>query len=254
MEFEFILHLIGKTLMKKQILLTIQRPCSENWGSFTPTSDGGFCSSCSKTVIDFSKMNDDEILNFFNGRSTQTCGRFRSDQLKHYSFTGPSHIRPCFSLLKAGLLSLFVLLASRPSFAIPSYQGPKLEVVQSHDHQEKYSPVDSDHLIKGVVKSKEDGLPMAGVNIYLKGGGEGTVSDADGQFVFPRRLKEGEVLIFSFIGFDPIEYVVRKDATETIELAMGLSSTVLGAVAVDEVYQPKQSGIKRAWKKVKGLF
>lgn len=239
--------------MKNQISLDIKKPCSENWESFTSTSNGGFCSSCSRTVIDFTTMNDKEILNFFSNQPKQTCGRFRSDQLKHYH-AEPVAIRPGFSLLKAGLLSLFVFLASRPSFAISANQRHKLEVVQSLNQQEKNTCVDSDYLVKGVVKSKDDGLPMAGVNIYVKGGTEGTVSDSDGQFVFPRRLKEGEVLIFSFIGFETMEYVVKKDAVETIELTMGLSCTVLGEVAVDEVYHSKKSGIKRAWQKVKTLL
>jgi len=241
--------------MKNQISLDIKKPCSENWESFTSTSDGGFCSSCSKTVIDFTKMNDDEILNFFNNQTKQTCGRFRSDQLKHYTYSKPLNIRPGFSLLKAGLISLFVFLASRPSFAAPTNERAKLEVVQSFDQQEKNRPVDLDYLIKGVVKSKDDGQPMPGVNILVKGSTEGTISDANGQFVFPRRLKEGDVLIFSFIGFDTMEYVVRKDANETIELTMGLSySIMLGEVAVEQVYKPKQSGIKRTWQKVKSLF
>jgi len=240
--------------MKKQILLDIKKPCSENWASFTPTTDGGFCSSCSKTVIDFTNMNNDEILNFFNNQTKQTCGRFRVDQLKQYAYAEPLRIKPGFSLFKVGLLSLFVFLASRPGFAVPTNEKPKLEVVRSLDQQEKNTLDDTDYLIKGTVKSKDDGLPIAGVNIYVKGGTEGTVSDSDGQFVFPRRLKEGEVLIFSFIGFETMEYTVKKDATETIELTMGLSCTVLGAVAVEEVYQPKQSGIKKTWQKVKGFF
>ena len=242
--------------MKKHITLDIKKPCSENWETFMQTSDGGFCNSCSKTVIDFTKMDDEEILRFFSNQAKPTCGRFRSDQLKHYTYGEPVNIRPGFSLLKAGLLSLFVLMASRPSFAMPSNQRTKVEVVQSLDRKEKNTPVDSVYTIKGVVKSKEDGTPMPGANIYLKGSIElGTVSDANGQFVFPRKLKEGEVLIFSFIGFDPMEYEVRKNATETIELTMGMSYCVMmGELTVDQVYQQKQSGIKRAWQKVKGLF
>ncbi|HEV8511928.1 MAG TPA: carboxypeptidase-like regulatory domain-containing protein [Cyclobacteriaceae bacterium] len=246
--------------MKTQILLDIKKPCSENWESFTSTSAGGFCSSCSKTVIDFTKMTDSEILNFFSNQKDKTCGRFRSDQLKHYSYAEPAYIKPGLNLLKAGLLSLFIFLASRPSVA-QTPEGPKFKIVQPATQlvqptttQEKVAPIDVDHLIKGIVKSKDDGSSMAGVNIYVKGGTEGTVSDADGQFVFPRRLNEGEVLILSFLGFETVEYVVKKDATETIELSMGLSCIVLGEVAADQVYQPKQSSIKRALQKVKIIF
>jgi hypothetical protein len=241
--------------MKKQILLDIKRPCSENWESFTPTSPGGFCSSCSKTVIDFTKMTDEEILRFFNKQTMQACGRFRSDQLKLYPYAELSHIKPGFSLLKAGLLSLFVFFACRPGIATPTHQRSKVEIVQPLDQHEKNTSRDAGYLIKGIVKSKEDGLPIAGVNIWAKGTTDGVATDAEGRFEFPRRLKEGEVLVFSFIGFNTMEYIVKKDANETIELTMGMSYCILmGEVAVDEVYQPKQSSIKRAWQKMKGLF
>jgi len=247
--------------MKKQILLDIKKPCSENWESFTLSSTGGFCSSCSKTVIDFTKMNDEQILNFFAHQKEKTCGRLRSDQLKHYSYAEPAYIKPGLNLLKAGLLSLFISLASRPGVA-QTPEGPKFKIVQPVTQlvqpattQEKVAPIDVDYLIKGVVKSKDDDSPMAGVNILAKGTTDGTVSDIEGRFVFPRRLKEGEILVFSFIGFETQEYAVKK-ATENIELSMSmeLSCVMLGDVAMEEVYQPKQSGIKRAWQKVKGLF
>jgi hypothetical protein len=243
--------------MTRQISIAIQKPCAEKWEAFSPTPDGRFCSSCSKIVVDFTRMTDEEILRYFIAESTQTCGRFRSDQLKHYSTNNPVTIRTGFNLFKAGLLSLVVLLMSRPSFATPGNQKPKLEVAQFHGQQLATNiQVSGDYLIKGVVKSKDDGSAIPGVNILVKGSGdEGTVSDADGQFVFPRKLKEGEVIIFSFIGYNTVEYVVHKDASETIVLTLGMTVCVtLGEVAVNQVYKQKQSAIKKAWLKVKGLF
>ena len=72
--------------MKNQFSLEIDKPCSENFNQFTPTSNGGFCGSCQKEVIDFSKMNPEEIMNYFKNRSDEdTCGKFNADQLKTYS-------------------------------------------------------------------------------------------------------------------------------------------------------------------------
>jgi hypothetical protein len=48
----------------------------------TPVEKGKFCSSCQKTVIDFSMMSDREIAAFLKKPATSTCGRFKADQLE----------------------------------------------------------------------------------------------------------------------------------------------------------------------------
>ena len=71
--------------MKYQPLhLSIKKPCSENFGAFRPTDTGGFCSSCQKDVIDFTKMSEAEVLAYFENRQEKTCGRFHPSQLKSY--------------------------------------------------------------------------------------------------------------------------------------------------------------------------
>ena len=52
--------------MQNQINLDITTPCSENFNQFTPTPKGGFCNSCTKEVVDFTKMNANQIATFFN--------------------------------------------------------------------------------------------------------------------------------------------------------------------------------------------
>ncbi|WP_299520200.1 carboxypeptidase-like regulatory domain-containing protein [Winogradskyella sp.] len=46
----------------------------------------------------------------------------------------------------------------------------------------------------------EDG-PLPGVNITLKGERVGTSTDFNGEFTFPKKLKTGDVLIFSYLGY-----------------------------------------------------
>src|SRR5215217_1712729 len=101
----------------KHLSLTLPKPCSETWSNFTPTSTGGFCASCSKTVIDFTKMSDDQIRGFFTSKPAHTCGRFRPDQLKIYPHQAPPNIRPGLTLVKAGLLSLLLAFLSKQASA-----------------------------------------------------------------------------------------------------------------------------------------
>ncbi|MCW5910847.1 MAG: carboxypeptidase-like regulatory domain-containing protein [Cyclobacteriaceae bacterium] len=98
-----------------------------------------------------------------------------------------------------------------------------------------------EHFIKGVVLSAEEGSPLTGVNIYLKDTNIGTFSDADGRFWFPRKLKAGEILVFSFVGLKKQEYVVAANTPESLEIRMEADPlNILGAVWIDAPEKPRQ--------------
>lgn len=62
--------------------LSIPQPCHELWDQMTPTYNGAFCSSCQKTVIDFSQMSDAAIIQFWQEKKEgPVCGRFKKSQL-----------------------------------------------------------------------------------------------------------------------------------------------------------------------------
>lgn len=68
--------------MSKALQIKVPQPCHEKWHSMTPKEQGRFCSSCEKIVVDFSKMSDKEMLDYFTKTAGQsTCGRFANDQL-----------------------------------------------------------------------------------------------------------------------------------------------------------------------------
>jgi hypothetical protein len=70
--------------MKKNIQISIPKPCHEKWNSFTSTAQGGFCYSCEKEVIDFTSWSEERIKMYFKNASGNMCGRFRQEQLKVY--------------------------------------------------------------------------------------------------------------------------------------------------------------------------
>jgi len=239
--------------MKNQLLLTIPKPCSEKWSSFSPASKGGFCNSCSKVVIDFSQMSDEEILSFFDNHTGNTCGRFRPDQLKVYQHLQSPTVRPGLRLLKAGVLSMLLIMISKQGSSQSAMARTKTEFVSNHERQEvKSQAISRDHLIKGVVKG-EDGLPIPGANILLKGSEIGTSSDADGNFEFPQKLNEGDVLIFTFIGYVPTEYKIPKHSLEVVEISLILDFDIMGEVAVGDVYE-NPSAFRKFIQKIKHWF
>lgn len=244
--------------MSKRISLSIESPCREQWSNFTPTANGGFCSSCSKNVVDFTKMSDAEILAFFTNKPANTCGRLRSDQLKIYSLHAAPTFNPGLSLLKAGFLSLmFALVAKEGSANIIPPQTSAVYIENTSRMLTTESRVtNEERIVKGIVRD-ETNAPMAGVSIYLKESPEGTVTDADGKFEFPRKLKEGDVLMLSFIGYKTMEYTITAETVDQIEIVMSAAYyEMMGKiVVVDDIYTEKeQSGLRRWWGKVKDIF
>jgi hypothetical protein len=212
--------------MKKNVSLSIPRPCAESWSNFTPTSEGGFCGSCQKTVVDFSRMSDQQILDYLEQkRGAHTCGRFRADQLKTYTLPEPNSIRPGFMLLRAGVLGLLLLLASRPAGSKDTEPAvPKIEMTQGspYPYISLVTTPRADHLVKGVIRD-EAGEPVPGANIFHKGTSHGTTADAEGRFAFPYKLKAGDVLTVSFLGFTSLDYVVPQNAPAELDIEISLS-------------------------------
>jgi hypothetical protein len=62
--------------------LSIPEPCHEDWNEMIPREKGAFCGVCSKTVVDFTNLSDEEVKNYFlTHRGQKTCGRFKNEQL-----------------------------------------------------------------------------------------------------------------------------------------------------------------------------
>lgn len=81
--------------------------------------------------------------------------------------------------------------------------------------------------ITGQVVSAEDGSPLPGVNVVLKGTTTGTVTDVDGRFQLPSVA--GGVLVFSFIGLQSVEQQV---ATTPLVVKMPMDVSSLSEVVV----------------------
>ncbi len=113
----------------KKINYKIEDPCHADWDQMKPETQGRFCSSCSKTVVDFSTMSDFSIVNYLeNNKHQSVCGRFAEDQLdKTYLFTKPHHAAFGFDL-KAVALGLALSTFS----ALPS-QAQNSALIEQHD-------------------------------------------------------------------------------------------------------------------------
>lgn len=71
--------------------------------------------------------------------------------------------------------------------------------------------------LSGIVTSRENGQPLPGVSIMIKGTNQGTSTDVDGKYTITA-AGDNVVLVFSFIGFAQQELPVNGRATIDVEL------------------------------------
>jgi hypothetical protein len=114
--------------------ISIPKPCHENWDNMLPETQGKHCLACSKTVIDFSNWEQDQILEYLQSKSKEkVCGRFNADQVEQteqHKEVLPFIISSNISLLKkiaAIVLLCFGVMSDTDSYAQkltgePAYQ------------------------------------------------------------------------------------------------------------------------------------
>lgn len=83
--------------------------------------------------------------------------------------------------------------------------------------------------IRGRVTSAEDGSPLPGVNVVIKGTTTGTITDLSGNYVL-ENIENASILQYSFIGLQSKE--VSVDDKSTLDVALNVDVTQLSEVVV----------------------
>jgi TonB-linked SusC/RagA family outer membrane protein len=94
-------------------------------------------------------------------------------------------------------------------------------------------------VITGVVTEEGTGEPIPGANVVIKGTNVGAATDFDGKFTI--KAKEGDVLVFSVVGYQPVEKKVGASNKMNVALKSGdvLEAVVItGAQGIKE--KPKE--------------
>ncbi|WP_298502031.1 carboxypeptidase-like regulatory domain-containing protein [uncultured Maribacter sp.] len=236
--------------MKNDKTISIKKPCSENFNTFSKTELGGYCNSCEKEVIDFTTMTISEINNYFLVPRINTCGRFKNSQLQTIKRnTMTNYISKGLATMSFSLLALCSVSNAQETTSIDPPIKTEISSITMGDISSIHS---ASYTIKGTVLDEEN-IPLPGVNVVLKGTQIGTVTDLDGNFEFPSKLEINDVLLFSYIGYDTKEYKVKKSDSETISVTINFTNVdveLMGAIEVGGVYKTK----KNIFQKFIGLF
>lgn len=201
--------------MEHSFQLNIENPCHEEWESFTPTSTGGFCASCQKNVIDFSRMAESELVAFFRDRQNSSqglCGRFREDQLKK-----KYNVEEWFPTWRLENEQLqyeipVTLIKQKQQIRLPLIQHMKLVRNMAAAVLTLLSVeqgIGQTRMISGQIIDAESKEALPGTSIFIKGTTKGTVSDDNGNYKI--EASETDTLIFGFVGFKTIEKKVTSN-------------------------------------------
>ena len=232
--------------MKNSFHITVKEPCSEKFENFSATPNGGFCGSCQIEVLDFTKMTNDELIEYFNNTKGKTCGRFKKSQLGNYTINQPMTTTFISNGIAAMSFSLLALCT------VSTMNAQDLSILDTKTAIEATPPdvlggifmnPAEEYTVKGTVLDEEN-LPLAGVSVVLKGTTEGVQTDFDGKFEFPRPLEVDDTLIFSYIGYGKKEYTVIAGQSETIDVTITFDLSdieLMGEVVVGGAYTTKRN-------------
>lgn len=141
--------------------ISIPVPCHEKWNDMTEAEKGRFCAVCQKTVIDFSVMDEQEIIHFFSEKkqTENVCGRFKDSQLETHSHSWTDKISR-----KLRYFALALLMA----FGIPKISKAQLHQDPNEKHYLKGGVgIEYTGTISGTVKSKENHIVLSQAMVEL---------------------------------------------------------------------------------------
>lgn len=136
----------GMKSTSKNFIINVPKPCHEDWDEMTPKDKGRFCKSCSKTVVDFTKMNAAQVQNYFKqnwGKSV--CGHFYTHQVGQNGIIiqfNKKDIPRQLPFYKMFLLALFIAMGTT-LFSCKSETGDKVVIDRIEVIKDTIQEIDS---------------------------------------------------------------------------------------------------------------
>jgi len=243
--------------MKTKVSVSVKNPCSENFTKFKINEKGGFCMSCQKEVIDFRKLSDNQFNDHFQNLTKETCGIFTKSQLtpyenQNFTFMKTNPLGKGLGIMTFSLLALCTTQNTAAQAITSIEKSVQTEIPLERKSTTNNKKEQEIFTVRGSVQD-ENNEALPGVNIVLKGTAEGTQTDFDGKFEFPRKLKNNDVLIFSYLGYETKEVKIKSSESSTIELNVifeDYDMILMGEVVVGGAYTTKRN----IFQKFIGLF
>ena len=129
--------------MKKSVAIqiSIPEPCPQAWDDMQPMQGGKHCAHCQKTVMDFTRMTDTQLLAYFQKNTESTCGRLTAEQVNRIIRPVEVQRSNWWSQLAAGVL--LALGLSRNAGAQIKNNKQNIETPQSTIKDNQYQAMTS---------------------------------------------------------------------------------------------------------------
>ncbi len=226
--------------MKKSFTVDIPKPCAQSWEQMGQTANGKFCSHCSTEVIDFTQMTTAQLQLYFKNTTQPICGRidiFQLHRLNHPVLLHPNKAGFSFKIAMASVMALLVSTKVTAQQLVAKAQPIThlSSATAKTNTQVKDIATEGSFLIKGTVKSLEDGLALEGANIKLVGLNQTTITNSGG--IFKLRVKglpQQEVtLLITYLGHSSQQVKVKlTQEPEDLTVSLASDSIILGKVSV----------------------
>lgn len=221
--------------MEGKLRLEIINPCQADWSKMTAAEAGRYCSNCEKTVLDFSALSKEEIIEKVKNRKTPLCIRALKTEIDPPIKT--SHdvgAYKGFGLAASLLLFGAVTTGFSSAFHNPSFNAsplPEIEQgISNHSIPKNKIITDSNRMmISGVVKDSITQEPLAYAIVSIKGTSIGTNTDIFGNFniEIPKEYQEKPiVLICSYIAYESKEIVVAAEDVSNLQVVQMQESQI----------------------------
>ena len=207
--------------MKHKIQIFIPEPCHEGWQNMTPVEKGRFCASCQKTVLDFTHLSDNEIINLVS-KNDALCGRINVSQLNRNLIETKTKSN-YFGYFATSVLAFLGLGAE----SVVAQERPV--VIQTDIKYLDVVKISKKKITVIGVVTNDGNEPLPGAKVIIKGTKKCIYADKNGKYTI--EVKPGKTLIFSFLGLIDEEVLVRN--SKIINVVLHHGELLIGEVIIE---------------------
>ncbi len=220
------------------IQLKIAEPCNENWANMQANEQGRFCNSCKKNVIDFTQIDNKELINIIMHHDANICGHFNEHQLNVSLPTEAEKRSPWkkyfFSFLVSAFLFAKQTVAQKAMGKVKATKTLCNPVLISPSAN---MPGQRHFEFSGTLIDAATSNPITGATVQITNIYSGTATDDFGKFTLTSKISTDTVkVIITAIGYETKEIIMAVPgnyftvSNEIIKLNQ--ISTLLGEVVV----------------------
>lgn len=184
----------------------------------SPVSQGRYCQTCCKPVVDFTNMSDKQVLDVISKAAGQTCGRFTPQQLQRpIVHQQPPVIKP-YKLLLSAFIPAFLLSATNAKSQVKGRADTKIESKKFTASQSVEDAARKPTTITGIVED-ESGSPPAGAGVVIKGTNSRAVTDSKGAFSMSATAGYKKVILqVEYVGYEIKEVEVKAELRQPLKI------------------------------------